>query len=254
MEFDLRNAIDESFGGGPAHRPMEDRLRAGRRAVRRRRAVVSGVVAAAMAGIVGAASAVTGAGTAQRELHPATNDADTITACADATPGSDTKKLFFGSGMPTVLARASVDDRVTAVLLSADEKLWGDCRIDDTGRREDGEGVTVYEMDPPPDPNGGEMAGFGYEGGWGCPADQELVPADCDTISFSLMERRSEEVARVDVDLLNGEHLSTEATRGFYAFEHEGPAGDLHPVNKDGVTEPMQGWCSASSSSTPRAP
>ena len=87
MDFDLKNAIDESFGGGPDHRPMEDRLRAGRRAVRRRRAVVSGVVAAAMAGIVGAASAVTGAGTAQRELHPASNDADTITACADATPG-----------------------------------------------------------------------------------------------------------------------------------------------------------------------
>ena len=49
MELDLKNAIDESFGGGPAHRPMEDRLRGGRRAVRRRRALISGVVAAAMA-------------------------------------------------------------------------------------------------------------------------------------------------------------------------------------------------------------
>ena len=240
MDLDLKNAIDDSFGGGPAHRPMQDRLRAGRRAVRRRRTVISGVVAATMAGIVGAASAVTGAGTAQRELHPATNDADTITACADATPGSDTKELFFASGTPTVLARASVDERVTAVLLSADRKLWGDCRIDYTGRREDGDGVTVYEMHPTPDPNGGVMAGFGYEGGWGCPADNELVPPDCDTISFSLMERRSDEVARVDVDLLNGEHLTTRATNGFYAFEYEGPAGDLRPVNKDGVTEPME--------------
>ena len=240
MEFDLKSAIDESFGGGPDHRPMEDRLRAGRRAVRRRRTVVSGVVAAAMAGIVGAASAVTGAGTAQRELHPATNDADTITACADATPGSDTKKVFFASGTPTVLARAAVDERVTAVLLSADGKLWGDCRIDYTGRREGGAGVTVYEMDPPPDPNGGQMAGFGYEGGWGCPTDNELVPADCDTISFSLMERRSEEVARVDAELINGAKLSTEAERGFYAFEYHG-ATDLRPVNKHGVTMPMEG-------------
>ena len=172
MEFDLKNAIDESFGGGPAHRPMEDRLRAGRRAVRRRRTVVSGVVAAAMAGIVGAASAVTGAGTAQRELHPATNDADTITACADATPGSDTKELFFSSGTPTVLARAAVDERVTAVLLSADGKLWGDCRIDYTGRREDGDGVTVYEMDPPPDPNGGVMARIRLRGRVGLPHRQ----------------------------------------------------------------------------------
>ena len=204
MEFDLKHAIDESFGGGPDHRPMEDRLRAGRRAVRRRRAVVSGVVAAAMAGIVGAASAVTGAGTAERELHPATNEADTITACRAATGGSDTKDAFLASGTPTLLVRAAVDERVTAVLLSADGRLWGDCRLDYTGSREGGAGITVYEMDPPPDPNGGQMAGFGYEGGWGCPSDNELVPADCDTISFSMMERRPKEVARVDAELING--------------------------------------------------
>ena len=139
-----------------------------------------------------------------------------------------------------MLARAAVDERVTAVLLSADQKLWGDCRVDYTGRQEDGAGITVYEMDPPPDPNGGVMGGFGYEGGWGCPSDNELVPADCDTISFSLMERRSEEVARVDVELINGAKLSTVAERGFYAFEYEGPAGGLRPVNRDGVTKPME--------------
>jgi hypothetical protein len=238
MEFDLKHAIDESFGGGPDHRPMEDRLRAGRRAVRRRRAVVSGVVAAAVAGVVGAATAVTGTGTAGRELHPASNDADTVTACADATPGSDTKALFLSSGTPTVLVRASNPEQITAVLLSADGKLWGDCRIDHTGRREDGHGVTVYEMDQVKDPDVGEMAGFGYSGGWACHTpNSEEVPADCDTITFSMMERRSEDVARVDVELLNGASLSTEAKRGFYAFEYEGPAGDLRPVTKNGVTQ-----------------
>jgi hypothetical protein len=239
MDFDLKNAIDESFGGGPSHRPMEDRLRAGRRAVRRRRAVVSGVVALTMVGIVGAASAVTGgSGSAHRELHPATNDADTITACDRATPRSAAKDAFLASGAPRVLVRAAVDERATAVLLSADGTFWGDCRIDYTGRREGGAGITVYEMDPPPGPAGGFMGGFGYEGGWGCRADNELVPADCDTISFSVVERRSEDVARVEVELINGAKLSTAAERGFYAFEYRG-ATDLRPVNKNGSTKPI---------------
>ena len=84
------------------------------------------------------------------------------------------------------------------------------------------------------------MGGFGYEGGVGCPTDNELVPADCDMISFSMMERRSEQVTRVDAELINGARLSTEAERGFYAFEYRG-ATDLRPVNRNGVTKPMEG-------------
>ena len=74
---------------------------------------------------------------------------------------------------------------------------------------------------------GDDGADSATRAGWGCPTDNELVPADCDTISFSMMERRSEEVARVDAELINGAKLSTEAERGFYAFEYRrrhGPA------------------------------
>ena len=242
MDFDFKGAIDESFGGGPSHRPIDERLRAGRRAVRRRRATLTGIAALATAGIVGAASAVTGGvGAAQRELHPASNDGDTITACRNATPGSDTMDLFLASGTPTVLTRAAAGERITAVLLSADGQLWGDCRIDYSGDREDGAGITVYEMDPAPGPNSGQTAGFGYEGGWDCHTVNELVSADCATISFSMMERRPEDVARVEVELVNGAKLNTRATRGFYAFEYRGTApADLRPLNRDGRTKPFE--------------
>lgn len=46
MTMDLRDRIDTSFGDGPAHRPLEARLEAGRRAVRRRRIVTTGAAAA----------------------------------------------------------------------------------------------------------------------------------------------------------------------------------------------------------------
>jgi len=45
---DLRERLDASFDEGPPHRPVEERLAAGRRAVRRRRRVVTAGTAAAL--------------------------------------------------------------------------------------------------------------------------------------------------------------------------------------------------------------
>ena len=48
MSIDLRDHLDSSFGDGPAHRHMDDRLVAGRRALRRRRTTtVTGAAAVA---------------------------------------------------------------------------------------------------------------------------------------------------------------------------------------------------------------
>jgi hypothetical protein len=46
MSTDLRDRIDTSFGDGPAHRPVEARVEAGRRALRRRRMLTTGAAAA----------------------------------------------------------------------------------------------------------------------------------------------------------------------------------------------------------------
>jgi len=48
MTSDLRERLDASFDEGPPHRPVEERLAAGRRAVRRRRRVVTAGTAAAL--------------------------------------------------------------------------------------------------------------------------------------------------------------------------------------------------------------
>ena len=57
----LQQEIESSFGDGPAHRPVEDRLAAGRAAVRRRR-VTGAVAAGAVVAVLGATFAVAAPG------------------------------------------------------------------------------------------------------------------------------------------------------------------------------------------------
>lgn len=53
VSSELQEEIDRSFGAGPGHRPVEDRIAAGHRALRRRRAAEA-VAALAVVGVVGA--------------------------------------------------------------------------------------------------------------------------------------------------------------------------------------------------------
>ena len=51
MSPDLQDLLETSFGDGPAHRPIDERLVAGRRALHRRRIVTTGATAAAVAAL-----------------------------------------------------------------------------------------------------------------------------------------------------------------------------------------------------------
>ena len=77
----LQDEIERSFGDGPAHRPVEDRLTAGKRVVRRRRATTAAAALAVVA-VVGASYSVAegvdgdgaGAVASQREAGEDPND------------------------------------------------------------------------------------------------------------------------------------------------------------------------------------
>jgi hypothetical protein len=60
--MNLTEELDRSFDSGPAHRPIEDRLVAGRRLVRRRRIAATAATAAVLAVIGTTGVALTGAG------------------------------------------------------------------------------------------------------------------------------------------------------------------------------------------------
>jgi hypothetical protein len=59
--MDVRDELEAAFAGEPAHRPIDDRLVSGRRALRRRR-LSAGVAAAATVAAIAGAAAVTGLG------------------------------------------------------------------------------------------------------------------------------------------------------------------------------------------------
>ena len=75
---DLREELDRSFGDGPAHRPLGDRLEAGHRTLLRRR-LATGAAMVAVLAVIGTVVGVTGPGgdSASRRLDPATQDSTT---------------------------------------------------------------------------------------------------------------------------------------------------------------------------------
>ena len=79
MSTDLHEHLETSFGDGPAHRPVDDRLVAGRRALRRRRTATTGgaaVVAAALALTPAAVSHLHGASDPAQLTGPTAPTAD----------------------------------------------------------------------------------------------------------------------------------------------------------------------------------
>lgn len=74
--MDLKDELERSFAGEPAHRPVEERIAAGRRLVRRRRAVAGVVALAAVGGIGAAYGAVGGEPAAEPGYTDRTEDAE----------------------------------------------------------------------------------------------------------------------------------------------------------------------------------
>jgi len=88
--MDLSEEIAASFGDGPAHRPIGDRLLAGRRVVRRRR-VAGATAAAAVLVVVGTTFAAAGPGGDKADPGPAGHPGGTATNAADPPTASSTE-------------------------------------------------------------------------------------------------------------------------------------------------------------------
>lgn len=92
-EQELKDEIDRCLGPGPAHRPVTDRVAAGRRALLRRRAAVGAVTVAAVV-VVGTGYAIAGSPGGERDNSGpvATAPAGTASASPDPTPSGPTWK------------------------------------------------------------------------------------------------------------------------------------------------------------------
>lgn len=210
---ELEHRFQQAFADEPPLRPVPDHLHHGQRAMVRRRVLTAGAGALATVVVVGTALAASGLLSRDDKPQPAKGDAATIEACREASERKEDADLLFAAGSPTLLTKVTGRE-TTAVLMSADKKYWGECHIG-SADREDGSGITAYQMNPPDD--GMQVGGFGWHGGW----------TECDVqchLSFSVFERRPLEVARAEYTLANGEVLKVPAVRGFIAVEYHEPA------------------------------
>lgn len=89
-DVDWRELIDESFGDGPGHRPVEQRLVAGRRALRRRRIVV-GAAAVVLTVAAGGAAVAVAQPSDPRSVSP-------VVEQPDHQPDPSTNLVTWGEG------------------------------------------------------------------------------------------------------------------------------------------------------------
>ena len=94
----LREEIEQSFGTGPAHRPIEELVAKGRRRVRRRRAAGLGAALATVA-VLGATYAVATAGSEGSGAPPIATD-PTPTPAASPTDGSEPRAEKWKGDFP----------------------------------------------------------------------------------------------------------------------------------------------------------
>jgi hypothetical protein len=88
MDVELREALNHGFGPEPQHRPLADRLEAGRRAVRRRR-LAGSAVAVAAAAVVGIGASLLAGGAQDSPDGVATDPTAASTPSNQETPATN---------------------------------------------------------------------------------------------------------------------------------------------------------------------
>lgn len=228
---DLMERLDRSIGDGPPLGPVDDLVRRGRRAQRRRTVVtaasgVAAVTAVATGGVALAGSVEDGEPRQETPAQPA--DRGTLTTpspdtgetlpkqtlpqtpaefdamCSDATESSPRfDRLIFGKGEPQLMARASGSLEAYALYRSADGSHWGKCQASKVGG-----GVwstmSVY----------GETADDSREPG--------TTTSDCSTcpVQDSFVAVLPPSVATVRISYIDGATESASTNDGFVALTH----------------------------------
>lgn len=229
---DLHDRINDVFGEEPPHRPLEEHLANGHRAVRRRRLATGAGTLAVLAVVGGAAYAVQDTGGGDRRGDPVTTQAPTgtpdpetelVEQCHEKeTKGSPASYLWRG-GEPQVMASIdSWDGYTKAYLRSGNGKFWAECYV------EDGHGTLMPAQRIAPDARVSNL-GYGYGVGKACRPARE----DCRRFVATHEGRRDPAVARIEVRFLDGRWERADTNEGYYYLEHVGTLPDDITWSKD---------------------
>lgn len=237
----LYEAATESL---PPNNLTQSSVTAGRRRLVRRRMAVTGAGLAALAVVAGSAYAGTGLmasspDTQVTEPGDLTGDAGIIEKCR-TLPGStkETVEAVYSVGQPTIVARTQATDRTTYVLRAADEKVWAECSLPDTGQAGSPPLTYFWPLGPitttglryflAPGSSTRTAAAVGSGCAW---VDGSLDP-DCRTFAVRLTDRLPTAVAAVQFRTGDGKTTVVERSRnGFLTFDHVGRLPDGVPAD-----------------------
>ena len=112
--MDVREQLEAGFAAEPAHRPIDERLEAGRRALRRRR-VVSGSAALAVVAVLAGGYAVAGPGSQPRGTEPPASAPSRTASAPPSLPASPVPDPTDGKWARLVDGEVVLADGVTEV-------------------------------------------------------------------------------------------------------------------------------------------
>lgn len=237
--FGLR--LDAELSDVPPAELLAGSVAAGRRALRRRRAltalgglgaaaVVAGSGAAAFSGIVAGADRVT------RAEFATMPESDIVVRCGEAENTSgETLERLYGPGTPDLMATATGGVTSHSALRSADGRYWAECflRLDEGG--EFGSGLTLYRADPA----GNEGLQYGFGPGCRLSAGEAFDPG-CDKFSFHMVDRRPEVVAKVRVVTADEQVTWAPTNEGYFAVDVVGRLPEGVRMTEHGLPDGFQ--------------
>lgn len=226
---DFRNLLDDALTPEPPARPVSSDVAAGRRLLRRRRAVVT-LGSAALVAVAGTTWAVApGSGTSatDRGARIATQPSGgaspapgtpLLERCRGGNQSERATRAVFGSGGPVVKAVAATDHQEVAALESADGRYWAECVVHHDAQ-EFASAMTVWEA-------AGRDRDGSYSSGPGCGLVDGKVDPTCRSFSVTWVDRRPAEVATVEFVTADGRTTPVHSVDGYIVFNY---LGDVPP-------------------------
>lgn len=217
---ELRERLERGMPDAPSYgvppSVLERDLAAGQRLLWRRRGVLGFSTLATLAVIVGVAVSLPrfGANAPDQGVRGAssvTSETDLLEYCRTGDTSRRGHKALFGTGRPTVMARARGMRTIVLAIESADGLSWGDCVIDLRKSPVFRSAMAVYHSSD-------RSRNFSYS--------SALERCDhsgyCSRFQVSVVDRRDPAVAYVEFVTLDGQATRLKTANGYYAFNYSG--------------------------------
>ena len=233
---EFRQRLEREFGNEPTQPPVAADLAAGQRRLRRKRMTTIGGGLATLAALTAAAVGVSNLGETESGVRVAAGASleskpDVLSICTNSSNASNAGKLVMFSpaaGDPELVTLSTSTLGASAIVRSGDGKTWADCFIRSDPGAEFSSGLRIYKVS--------KDEGFmGHAWGPGCPMIGDELEPGCDKFHVMWADRRPSQVARVEIETIDGVKTDADVAQGYLAFDYVGQLPEGYDIDADGM-------------------